>query len=325
MTAGRSRVSPAAELEGGRARKAEAGEEAFDESRPRAPQDASVDSDWRNIVSAKVKRYQRLRPRKQRYPSLAFDFDLPACSNPGSRVPPGGRAPILVQPEPAPSDPPGAPGEGRTRVRVQAAQEATARVLEFPRPGMLPFNRDELAEPVVVRPRIVEAPELVPAPPALGGILIGPEPEPAPERSRGVDAPLRAAPFSRRALAAALDGMLVALALASFPCVFAAFQLALPDGRSAAEFAALLALLLWFAFQGAFTVFSGKTPGMRAAHLTLARFDGTPVPRNLRRWRVAASVLSGISLGLGYAWCFFDEDRLSWHDRITKTHLAADD
>jgi hypothetical protein len=29
-----------------------------------------------------------------------------------------------------------------------------------------------------------------------------------------------------------------------------------------------------------------------------------------------------LTLGLGYAWCFLDEDELSWHDRITKTHFA---
>jgi hypothetical protein len=44
--------------------------------------------------------------------------------------------------------------------------------------------------------------------------------------------------------------------------------------------------------------------------------------RGLRRWRVLASILSLASLGLGYAWCFLDEDQLSWHDRITRTHLA---
>jgi uncharacterized RDD family membrane protein YckC len=42
----------------------------------------------------------------------------------------------------------------------------------------------------------------------------------------------------------------------------------------------------------------------------------------IRRWRVLASVLSGFSLALGYAWCFLDEDRLSWHDRITRTYMA---
>jgi hypothetical protein len=37
---------------------------------------------------------------------------------------------------------------------------------------------------------------------------------------------------------------------------------------------------------------------------------------------VFASVLSGLSLGLGYAWCWLDEDQLCWHDRITRTYMA---
>jgi uncharacterized RDD family membrane protein YckC len=58
------------------------------------------------------------------------------------------------------------------------------------------------------------------------------------------------------------------------------------------------------------------------AGLRLSRFDGSRVPRRIRRWRVLASVLSGFSFGLGYAWCVLDEDQLSWHDRITRTYLA---
>jgi hypothetical protein len=42
----------------------------------------------------------------------------------------------------------------------------------------------------------------------------------------------------------------------------------------------------------------------------------------LRRWRVLASFLSAVSLGMGYVWVFLDEDSLCWHDRITRTHLA---
>jgi len=42
----------------------------------------------------------------------------------------------------------------------------------------------------------------------------------------------------------------------------------------------------------------------------------------LRRWRVLASWLSGVSLGMGYAWVLLDEDGLCWHDRITHTYLA---
>jgi uncharacterized RDD family membrane protein YckC len=67
---------------------------------------------------------------------------------------------------------------------------------------------------------------------------------------------------------------------------------------------------------------AGSTPGLKLAKLELSQFDGRPVPRSLRRWRVLASVLSGLSLGLGYAWCFLDEDELCWHDRITHTYMA---
>jgi hypothetical protein len=44
--------------------------------------------------------------------------------------------------------------------------------------------------------------------------------------------------------------------------------------------------------------------------------------RRLRRWRVLASYLGAVSLGMGYAWVLLDEDSLCWHDRITHTYLA---
>jgi hypothetical protein len=69
-------------------------------------------------------------------------------------------------------------------------------------------------------------------------------------------------------------------------------------------------------------VYSRTTPGLRLAHLTLSRFDGTRPNRRLRRWRVLASFLSAVSLGMGYAWVFLDEDSLCWHDRITHTYMA---
>jgi len=34
--------------------------------------------------------------------------------------------------------------------------------------------------------------------------------------------------------------------------------------------------------------------------------------------------LSAISLGMGYAWLFLDEDGLCWHERVTKTYLAPE-
>ena len=284
-------------------------------------QAADPEPDWRSLVSAKVNSYKARKPHKERYPSLKLQFDPPAPRT--SRVvqafapvdePPeikearveSAREAIFCAPPPQP-DPP------------RIVMEATARVIEFPRPVA---RADELAEPVIDRPRIVEAPELLPPPPAMGGILIEQEHEIIPERRPGLDVPLQSASLNRRTFAGVFDALLVFSAVAVFAYVFMRITGSVPPLRSAVELAAVLAGMFWAAYQYAFLVYCGRTPGLWASKLHLAQFDGQPASRSLRRWRVLASVLSLASLGLGYAWTFLDEDQLSWHDRITKTHLA---
>jgi len=270
---------------------------------------------WRDQVSAKVSNYRSRKPRIDRYPSLQLQFE---GSTHRDQTPPGAA--------------PDAPAELRARVKnpeLQAPREtpvvleATARVLEFPR-FAAPLSRDEeLADPVVRRPRIVEAPELLPPPPALGGILIESAAPAETERRPGFDVPLQSAPLSRRLLAGVVDVGVVACAVGAFAYVFFRISGAVPPWRTAAEATAWLLAVLWPAYQYGFLVFSKTTPGLRLAKLEVTRFDGATASRSLRRWRVLASLLSCASLGLGYAWCFLDEDQLSWHDRITRTHMGA--
>jgi uncharacterized RDD family membrane protein YckC len=198
-----------------------------------------------------------------------------------------------------------------------------ARILEFPRSaaGPPPVS-DELAEPVVAQPRILEVPELLLPPPALGGILIEPAEEPAKERRPGFELPLQAAPMSRRLLAGAIDSVLVISAFAFFAYIFFRVTSIVPALEQGLGMSAILIAIFWTAYQYIHLVYCGSTPGLHLAHLRLSRFDGTLAPRRTRRWRVLASVLSGFSLALGYAWCALDEDRLSWHDRITRTYMA---
>lgn len=276
-------------------------------------------SDWRDQVSAKVKHYKTLKPRKERYPSLQLQFDTVVPWKNDKSPLAAEREEFLASAQTDFSPPTVEPGQ---QIVYPASTESTARVLEFPRPGTLPFNRDELAEPVIDRPRILEAPELLPAPPALGGMLIESASEPEPERQPGIDMPLQTAPLARRVFAGVVDGIFVTGSTVIFGYMFLRFNSSLPQIRMAVEVAAALTMTLWFAYQAAFLIFCGTTPGLRATHLRIARFDGAPASRNLRRWRVVASALSFVSLGLGYAWIYLDEDQLSWHDRITKTHLA---
>ena len=309
---------------------------------------------WRREVAARLSHYRaRRRPREPRYPSLQLKFETePVWSHPVSVAPvpdgPGAEAAVLDTPvwrtpvsvdEPVPPTPTtrrvaeSVRSAAAPRIRLAepaeyprdsfaAANEATAKVIDFASYSAAPRPFDELAEPVFDRPRIIEAPELVPPPPALGGISIEPVEELANERRPGFEIPLRAAPMGRRVAAAGIDAVLVTTAIAAFAYIFFRITAEVPPPAKVAETAFFLAGAFWSAYQYFLLVYSGTTPGMKLAKLELQRFDGDPVPRGVRRWRVLASVLSGVSLGLGYAWCLLDEDQLCWHDRITRTYMA---
>jgi uncharacterized RDD family membrane protein YckC len=180
---------------------------------------------------------------------------------------------------------------------------------------------DELAEPVLERPRIIEAPELVPPPPALGGFLIEPVEEPA-TRAAGIQFRCRRHPWRDALQRPPSMPSLVMSSFAGFAYIVLRFTAEPPPLAKVAGAGVLLIALMWSAYQYLLLVYSGTTPGLKLAKLELHRFDGSPVPLRLRRWRVLTSFLSGLSLGLGYAWCFLDEDRLCWHDRITRTYMA---
>jgi uncharacterized RDD family membrane protein YckC len=171
-------------------------------------------------------------------------------------------------------------------------------------------------------PRILEAPEVVPPAPALGGITIDPAQLPAMDKRPGIDIPLQSAPLARRIFSAAVDDVIITGACALFGFIFWKMTAIHPPRFQIVGLTAGLSGLFWAVYQYLLVVYSGTTPGLRLARLELARFDGNPASRRLRRWRVLTSFLSAVSLGMGYAWVFLDEDALCWHDRITHTYLA---
>jgi uncharacterized RDD family membrane protein YckC len=296
---------------------------------PTAPEHAqllaSPDSDsWRSEVAARVGNYRaRRRPRTPRYPSLQLKFEAPEPPSTAHTVATPSRLAVAVQATlatPQEEQPIQRQSDEQGRLNVV---EAGARILEFPRSAAgPPLVLDELAEPVMDRPRILDVPDLVLPPPALGGILMEPVEQPAEERRPGFELPLQAAPMSKRLLAGGTDSLLVVAAFAVFAYIFFRITSIAPALRQAVGISACLVAVFWIAYQYLLLVYCGTTPGLTLARLQLSRFDGTAVPRRIRRWRALASVLSGLSLALGYAWCFLDEDRLCWHDRITRTYMA---
>ena len=68
----------------------------------------------------------------------------------------------------------------------------------------------------------------------------------------------------------------------------------------------------------------GGTSGMNWLGLRVLNFDGEPPSDAQRRTRALGTILSTLSLGLGFAWSIADEEKLTWHDRMSKTFVTRD-
>jgi|tagenome__1003787_1003787.scaffolds.fasta_scaffold20990103_10 uncharacterized RDD family membrane protein YckC len=295
---------------------------------------------WRDELASHLNRYRaRRKAPPPRYPSLRLPFErsgairgtfsrpeepdataLEPISNCALAL--DGMQQLPSRPESTCQEPPAlevASGPG-----LRSGAPPSAKIIEFPRFAWAPPAPppDQLAEPVMDRPRILEVPEFVPPPPALGGITIEPVEVEEPAKRPGIDMPLQAAPLGLRIVAALADGLIISLAAALFGLVFWKVAEIGPPKLQVLGISGAILFVFWAAFQYLLIVYSARTPGLALAGLELVRFDGLPAKRSLRRWRVLASFLSAVSLGMGYVWVFLDEDSLCWHDRITRTYLA---
>lgn len=132
---------------------------------------------------------------------------------------------------------------------------------------------------------------------------------------------LELAPIGHRLLAALVDGALIAAALLGAARVAAANIAHPPAARIAVLMAVSAFLLIGMLYQTLFLTLDEATPGMRCAGISLCTFDGQiPTPAELRS-RLGALLLSVVPVGLGVAWTLFDDDHLSWHDRLSRTYL----
>jgi uncharacterized RDD family membrane protein YckC len=154
------------------------------------------------------------------------------------------------------------------------------------------------------------------------------------------------ASLSRRTVAAAINGAIGLTGLLAFVAMFLlvadpAISIAMRAGASfhgilsqMASFAAgtglprnLLAAMvavpaafLALLYQALFFRFADATPGMRCARIALCTFDDENPTRRAIRRRAATVLLSACPLALGFLWAAIDEDRLTWHDRLTRMY-----
>jgi len=248
---------------------------------------------WRQEVASRVDAFCARRGRKRlpRIPSLSLDFERAS------------RATVAAHyaiPEPQVEPPPEPPAE-------------SSNLIEFPRPAEPPSLEplpviEELAEPILEKPRILDAEE-------PSGLLFGagarpaitlesaPEPEPEDDGSPAGEY----ASICRRIFAAVLDAVLIAVAAAAFATIFLHLAGTVPQSRTMLLLALALPVLLWAMYEYLFLVHAAATPGMRVTGLRVRTFDDLPARRSLRRWRAIAMMVSGMALGLGFLWASVDE------------------
>ena len=132
---------------------------------------------------------------------------------------------------------------------------------------------------------------------------------------------LELAPLSRRAMAAVVNGSLIVGAYLASALVAASNMKVLP-GLKQMEVGSAIGVMAVGALYLTLSYVLGKgTPGMRYAGLSLCTFDGQSPTRAQRCVRLVAILLSVLPAGLGVLWAIFDEDHLSWHDRLSATYL----
>ncbi len=157
--------------------------------------------------------------------------------------------------------------------------------------------------------------ELEPQPQGeAGGILETAAIEPAPSPA------IEPASVSLRLMAAVVDAALVLAAVLAAAVLAANNVKALHSVHEAGICAALALLVTAAAYQALFFTLGRATPGMKYAQISLCTFDGQSPTRAQRRRRLAALLLSVLPVGLGFGWVLFDDDRLTWHDRLSGTY-----
>jgi len=127
---------------------------------------------------------------------------------------------------------------------------------------------------------------------------------------------------AHRAMAAALDGSVIVIALAVFAITFRLVVGAFLFSRGTAPFFIGAALGVVLLYRVLWCVANGDTPGQVWTRLRLVNFDGQAPTRAQRLHRTASGLLSWMAGGIGLLWGLVDEETLTWHDHISKTFLT---
>jgi uncharacterized RDD family membrane protein YckC len=131
------------------------------------------------------------------------------------------------------------------------------------------------------------------------------------------------ASIDERRLAGLIDAACLLFAYGGFLALFGSLGGQFTPSKLSAAICVSTFVIVYLQYFALFTVFGGTTPGMMLRGLHVVNFGGDAPPPRQMLWRSVGYMLSAGTLFLGFLWAIWDEDGLTWHDRLSQTYLAT--
>jgi uncharacterized RDD family membrane protein YckC len=207
-----------------------------------------------------------------------------------------------------------------------AARKLRPRLAEGPLRGTSEEEEDQLKIFEVAPESISQTVSIGPAPADWSPIRLDNDPMDSLRNdgaSQARQIPLQTATLENRVMAGIFDLALIVAAFSVFVLVFVACTAHPPTGKPALVSAGLVLTGFCLLYQFLFFKYAEGTPGMRYAKIALCTFDDENPTRKAMCRRVLFLLLSAAPLGLGFFWAWFDPDRLTWHDRLSRIYQRS--
>jgi uncharacterized RDD family membrane protein YckC len=130
------------------------------------------------------------------------------------------------------------------------------------------------------------------------------------------------APLSDRRKAAALDTALLLFSYGGMLALFTVLGGHIGPNKFDALVTAATLVVFYAQYFALFTIFGGSSPGMMVRGLRVVSFDGNTPTSQQMAWRSFGYLISAGTCFLGFLWALWDEDHLTWQDRISQTYIT---
>ena len=131
------------------------------------------------------------------------------------------------------------------------------------------------------------------------------------------------ATLRERRRAALIDAACLAFAYGGFLALFGSLGGQFTLSKLSAVVCFSTFAFVYIQYFGLFTIFGGTTPGMMVRGLQVASFTGEAPTVQQLFLRTAGYMISAGTFFLGFFWALWDEDAMTWHDRLSRTYLAV--